>query len=510
MSSPFRSRAFSLPRVRTMAAAGATLALLGCAVGPDFKRPEAPATKDYVAGGVEQPKVTAGKEAPQQFTMGKKISGDWWHLFRSPPLDDVLKTALAQNQSLAAAVATLAQAQQGITQAGGALFPQVDFAASASRQRVSLASVGSNQQGPIINLFTIGPTVSYAFDPFGGNRRRVEQQEALADVQEFQLDAAYLTLTGGAVTQAVQIASARAQIKAYESIIADDEHNLQLVQTEFKAGEATQIDVQSATSQLEADRTQLPPLRQQLSVARHALAVLTGRAPGDWRPPDFDLAEFTLPGDLPVSLPSELVRQRPDILAAEAQLHAASANIGVATAQLYPNINLTASITQEALKPSTLFDPASTIFNVAAQLAQPVFHGGALEAQKDAAKAAFEAQYANYRQTVLTAFGQVADVLQALKHDAEFLEAQRRALDSAESSLRLTRTTYSYGNVGILQVLDAQRLAEQARVGYVRAQVQRYLDTVQLFTAMGGGWWDWRGQGEQAASGNGPANAASH
>jgi NodT family efflux transporter outer membrane factor (OMF) lipoprotein len=227
---------------------------------------------------------------------------------------------------------------------------------------------------------------------------------------------------------------------------------------------------------------------------------LIGRAPGDWAPPDFDLAEFTLPEELPVSLPSDLVRQRPDILAAEAQLHAASAAVGVATAQLYPNLNLTASFTQDALKPSRLFNPASSVFDVGANLLAPIFHGGALQAQKQAAVDAFDGALANYKETVLTSFGQVADVLQALVHDAELLEAERRALESAEASLRLTRTTYSYGNIGILQVLDAQRLAEQARLGYVRAQAQRYLDTVQLLTAMGGGWWDWPDQTAQAAT----------
>jgi NodT family efflux transporter outer membrane factor (OMF) lipoprotein len=334
--------------------------------------------------------------------------------------------------------------------------------------------------------------VSYALDPFGGNRRRVEQEGALAEYAGYQLDAAYLTLTGNAMTQALNIASAREQIKAVEQIIADDEENLRLMQTALNGGEGTQLDVRTQQSQLEADRTLLPPIRQQVSVARHALSILLGRLPAQWVPPDFDLSEFTLPSELPVSLPSDLVRQRPDIIASEAQLHAASAAIGVATAQLYPNIDLSASFSQAALRTSTLFNGASSIWAVSAQLLAPVFHGGALIAQKRGAVDAFDAALADYKQTVLTGFGQVADVMQALAHDAQLLEVQRRALQSAEESMRLTRATHQVGNVGALQVLEAQRLTEQARLGYVRAMAQRYLDTVQFLTAMGGGWWNWK------------------
>ncbi|HEX7967945.1 MAG TPA: efflux transporter outer membrane subunit [Stellaceae bacterium] len=480
--------------------------LAGCAVGPDFVRPGPPETKDYEVGGTPQPAIANAADAQQHLVMGKKISGDWWRLFRSVQLDGVLQQAITSNQTLAAAQATLAQSQQTISQAQGALFPQVDLSAGVNRGQQSQAPFGINRHSPPLNIFSIGPTVSYALDPFGGNRRRVEQQEALSQYADYQLDAAYLTLTGNAVSQAVQIASARAQIKAAEQIIADDERNLELVQSQLRAGEATRMDVQISASQLEADRTLLPPLRQQLSVARHALTVLLGKSPGDWSPPDFDLAEFTLPEELPVTLPSELVRQRPDILASEAQLHAASAVIGVATAQLYPNLNLTASFTQQSLSTATLFDPMSTVWNIGAQILAPLFHGGALWAQKKAAVDAYDGALANYRQTVLTSFGQVADVLQGLAHDAELLEAQRRALESAETSLRLTRTTFRYGSVGVLQVLDAQRQAEQARLGLVRAQAQRYLDTVQLFTAMGGGWWDWKNQTAQAET---PPGAAS-
>jgi NodT family efflux transporter outer membrane factor (OMF) lipoprotein len=482
---------------RTLAAGLASL-VAGCMVGPDFIEPKAPDTTGYAEEGIPDTRVADGKEKEQRFVLGKKIAGDWWQLFHVQRLNDVLDQAIAGNQTLVAARATLAQAREAVTVAGGPLYPQVDVDGSLNRERVSLVPIGQTQRGPVINLFTLGPTVSYSLDPFGANRRRVEEQGALADLQDYRLDAAYLVLTGDAVTQALAIATARAQIKAVESIIRDDEENLRLVDSVRRAGEATQLDVQIAASQLAADRTLLPPLRQQMSVARHALSILLGRLPSAWVPPDFDLEEFTLPDELPASLPSELVRQRPDILAAEAELHAALAAIGVATAQLYPNIDLTASFTQEALSASALFNPASSVWSVGGQLLAPVFHGGALAAQKRAAVDAYDRALASYKQTVLVSFGQVADVMQALKHDGELLEAQRRALQSAEASLSLTRTTYQYGTVGVLQVLDAQRLAEQARLGYVRAQAQRYLDTVQFLTAMGGGWWDWKGRDEAA------------
>jgi NodT family efflux transporter outer membrane factor (OMF) lipoprotein len=480
-------------RARCLLAAASLLALLaGCAVGPDFKSPNSPDVKGYTEEGIPKTAVPNAKEQQQSFVLGKKITGDWWQLFHDQSLNDILQQAIAGNQTIASARASLAQAQQAIKQAGGALYPQVDLGGGYSRQEFSFAEFGAPVKTPPFNLFSVGPTVSYALDPFGGNRRRVEQEGALADYAGYQLDAAYLTLTGNAVTQALAIASAREQIKAAEQIIADDQENLRLVQTALVGGEATQLDVETQSSQLEADRTLLPPIRQQLSIARHALSILLGKLPAEWVPPDFDLTEFTLPPDLPVTLPSDLVRQRPDILASESQLHAASAAIGVATAQLYPNINLSASFTQAALTTSTLFNGASSIWAIGAQLMAPVFHGGALVAQKRGAVDAFDAALANYKQTVLTGFGQVADVMQALAHDAQQLEAQRSALQSAEASLRLTRETHQYGNVGALQVLQVQRLSERARLGYVRAKAQRYLDTVQFLTAMGGGWWNWK------------------
>jgi NodT family efflux transporter outer membrane factor (OMF) lipoprotein len=478
--------------VRAQAAvAVAIVGLGGCTVGPDFASPETRQRDGYTGETVELA-VPGGTETKQQLAIGEKIPADWWALFRSPQLDQVLQQAIAGNRTLSAAKATLTQAQELVTQAEGQRYPQVTLSAGGTRQRTNFAAADLNQNASISNLFSLGPTVSFALDIFGGLRRQAEKQEALADFQGYQLSAAYLTLTGNAVAQAVQIGSIRAQIKAVEEIIAHDEQNIDSVGTLFRLQEATRINVQSAASQLATDRTQLPPLRQQLSQARHALAVLVGQAPADWTPPDFDLDEFVLPEKLPVNLPSELVHQRPDILAAEAQLHASSAGIGVATAQLYPSLSLSGGISQQVLSTANLFTPAANIWNIGANLTAPIFNGWSLVAQKRAAEAEFHSTLLTYEQTVLQSFQQVADTLEALTHDSELVEAERRALDSTRASVDLTRTSYATGEAKLIEVLDAERLYQQALLGYIRAAAQRLQDTAQLFVAMGGGWRDWR------------------
>jgi NodT family efflux transporter outer membrane factor (OMF) lipoprotein len=370
----------------------------------------------------------------------------------------------------------------------------VGFSVGFTREKESATIFGLEPQAfplpPNFNLFQVGPTASYTLDLFGGTHRRIEQQAALADFQRDQLDAAYLTLTGKTVALAIQVATIRAQLKALGDILHIDRQNLELVRKERQVGTVPDSDVVIAGSQLAADETLQPGLDQQLSVSQHALAVLLGRAPGDWSPPDFDLATLTLPGQLPVSLPSALVHQRPDIQAAEAQLHAASAQIGIATAQLYPAITLSAGISASSLNGGNLFNVGGLAWSIAAGLAQPVFDGGMRQAERRAALAAFKASAADYRQTVLQAFGQVADILQALTHDTNLLAAEQHALDMASESVRLQRISYARGGAGILELLDAQREYQQALLGYVRADAQRYQDTIQLLVAMGGGWWD--------------------
>jgi NodT family efflux transporter outer membrane factor (OMF) lipoprotein len=459
-----------------------------CTVGPDFERPKAPATDAYTNEGGPQLSPADAAEVEQHVSTEKKVTPDWWTQFGSPDLDRTIATAIEQNRTLAATKATLAQAEQAVVAAYGPLYPQVDFSASAVRQQINTQSFGIKNfpAEPPFNLFTAGPSVSYTVDLFGGVKRQIEGQEALAEYEAYQLDAAMLALTGNVTTQVFTIASAGAQISAVHEILADDETNVSLVRTAREAGSVSEVDVLIARSQLENDRTLLPPLRQQLSVARHALAILVGQPPAEWSAPKFDLDRFTLPRELPLSLPSELVHDRPDIMAAEAQLHAASATIGVATANLYPQITLSGSVGQQALTLGHFFEAGSNIWSLAGGLTAPIFHGGTLEAERQGAIDAYRASLANYEQTVLTSFGQVADVLQALTHDAEELVAQRHALEAADASLSLTRLSYSAGNVGVIQVLDAQRLHEQARLGYVRAEAQRFQDTAQLYLALGG------------------------
>jgi len=460
----------------------------GCTVGPDFLRPEAPREAAYTPP--ERATIATRPESTQQVTLGKSISIDWWRLFQSPDLDATLQLAIEDSPTLDNARAVLAQARDVVAQSSGGYYPQLDIGADASRSKAGTSRSTLRSPGAT-NLFSIGPRVSYNLDIFGGTRRLVEQDTALAEVRRYQLGAAYLSLTGNVVTQALNIAVDRALIKAIEEVIAIDERNLELVQLSFSSGRVARTDVLSAQSQLAADHALMPPLRQQLSVAQDALAVLVGRPPGAWSPPDFDLDKLTLPAELPISVPSELLHRRPDILAAEAQVHASSAAIGVATAQLYPNLTLSASWSREAAVIGTLLDPASTVWQIAAGLTAPIFHGGSLSAQRQAAVDGYKADLATYQQTVLQAFGQVADILTALRNDHDLVAAQKTALDAADALLALTQDSYRSGQANILQVLDAERQYQQARQGYERATAQRLQDTAQLFAAMGGAWSDW-------------------
>jgi NodT family efflux transporter outer membrane factor (OMF) lipoprotein len=458
----------------------------GCAVGPDFSKPAPSAQAGYRLQPVTLP--PAGPTDPQQHLhSGSEIVGQWWTLFRSRELDDTLSLAIDNSPTLDTARATLAQAQQAVLIARSGYFPQADLAAGAQRERVSAGGIEGNEH-LTGTLFSIGPTVSYGPDLFGRVRRQVEENAALADVQRYALAAAWLTLTGNAVNEAIASASAREQMRAVQDIVAVDQRNVELVEIERSAGKAARTDVLTAQSQLAADVALLPPLKQQLSAAHDALAILAGKTPAEWSAPHFDFDMLVLPVDVPETLPSALVRTRPDILAAEAQLHAASAAIGVATAELYPSVTLSASWTQQAARMGELFDSANGLWSVAAGLTAPLFHGGALKAQRQAAVDAFDGQLGIYRQTVLAAFGQVADTLKALEHDAEELAAQRAALDSAQASLALTQESYQVGAASLFDVLLAQRLYAQARLGYAKAKGQRYLDTAQLFEATGGGW----------------------
>jgi NodT family efflux transporter outer membrane factor (OMF) lipoprotein len=470
---------------------GLALLLSACQGEPSSTPPAPAADASYTPGGAPTIPSVGGAGTDQHFALGKEVSGEWWGLFQSPALDDVISQAIAGNRNLAAAHASLAAAHEAVLVAAGGLYPQVDFAASVERQRNNFQAFGLTGFPPKeFNTYTFGPTVSYSFNPMGLTTHQVERQKALEDAQGFELKGAYLTLTGSAVTEAITIASMDAQIKAVNELLADDQQNLKLVHDEVTAGAGTELDIETANSQFASDRTLLPPLHQQMNVAQHALSVLVGKAPGNWQAPNFALEQLALPPELPVSLPSALPHQRPDILDAEAQFHASAASVGIANAQLYPQFTISGALEQVFTHPDIAFEPIANMWNIGMSMAAPIFHGGSLRAQKREAEDTYQATLASYQQTVLSAFGQVADLLDALTHDAEQLSAEQTAYQSADAALRLTRTSYSLGNATLLQVLDVQRQLQQAQLGLVRAQAQRYLDSAQLFVALGGGWWN--------------------
>jgi NodT family efflux transporter outer membrane factor (OMF) lipoprotein len=461
---------------RTAAVAVSALTLLsGCMVGPDFERPAASGSQHYDVDAEHQLTATHAADDSQHVDFDKTIDGDWWQVFGSTKLDQVMRKAVSGNLDLAAANATIAQADEAVAAVRGGLAPQVDFAAQGGRQRVAGPPSPSTS-----NFYAVGPSVSFDLDIFGGTKRHVEEEAALAELQRHRFDAAYLTVTGDVASEAFSLASARAQIDAVQTLLTNDRKNLELVRKAHEYGSATQIDIALATSQLAQDETLLPPLAQQRDTARHALSVLAGKGPADWVAPDFDLSDFALPATLPVSVPSELARQRPDILEAESQLHAASAAIGVATADMYPHLTLSGSLAQAG--PGGI----GTLWGIAGALSGPLFHGGTLKANRRASVDGYNASMAGYQQTVVTSLGQVADVLQAINHDSEEYAAQQRALDAAETSLRLNQAGYRAGEIGVLQVLDAERTYQRALIDQIRARTAQYQDTVQLSVALGG------------------------
>jgi NodT family efflux transporter outer membrane factor (OMF) lipoprotein len=472
-------------RAARIAGLACMLAIGGCTVGPNFTRPEAPPASRYTANALHGEQASADASV-QHIALGREIEGNWWTLFQSDAIDGIVQQAVEHNRTLAASTATLEQAEELALAASGARYPQIGLTAGIGRQKYGDEFLGGFFNLPPFTYFAVGPTVSYTLDISGGVSRGIEQQYAMAEVARQQLDAAYLAVTGQAVMQSLDIASARAQIATIETILAQDRDNLTLVQTAFKEGSVARIDVVSAQSQIASDMALLPPLRQDLARARHALSVVLGRVPASELPPDIDLTQITLPLEIPVSLPSELAHRRPDILAAEARLHAATSAVGVAESNLYPKIQLSATVGQQAVEPGQIFDHASTAWSLLSGLTVPLFDGGTLRAEKRAAVDAMRASAANYEQCVLEAFGQVADMLEAMDHDAEQLNAQTEAQQAAQSNLDLARASYKEGNAGILQILDAERSYQQARLGYVKAVAQRYLDTVQLFLALGG------------------------
>ena len=477
------------PRSFRPAVAAVAFALAGCATGPDFQRPDAPRATQYKGDAPWNVSRQDADDQPadaQSVRYGERVASDWWTLFRSPALDGLVRQAVAKNPTIAAADATLAQVREAVAAQQGTRWPQVDMTASFGRQKYGKQFLGPLPAPEPFTYYGFGPTIKYTLETDGGPARAVESREAEAEHQRQQLRAAYLTLAGDVTRQALAMASAREQLKTLEGLIADDRRNVTLVQTSFDAGFATRVDLLAAQSQLATDLALLPPSRKALETSRHALAILVGDLPAEASLPEFTLADFHLPAELPVSLPSEMARTRPDILAAEARLHAATAEVGVATADLYPHITLNATGGPQALTLASLFDRGNLVWGLTSGLVGPLFDGGTRRARQRGAVDAMKASAAQYQTTVLEAVRQVADALSAIEHDGAFVAAQQRSLDVAQQSVDLARLSYQAGNAGILQVLDAERLVQRARLEELRARIARYGDTVDLFMSLGG------------------------
>ncbi len=477
----------TLPRNNARAAAALALLLGGCAVGPDFAVPDSPRPDRYSPPGDPAATVTAG-DVRQSFGRGGRLEAQWWRRFRSPDLDALMAEALAGNPGIEAARANLEQARHSLQAGYGVFYPSLEADAGATRQQSSPARLGLEGAPGVFNLFALSGTVTYALDPWGGNRRLVEELGAERDLAEAEEEAAFLTLESNLVETVIARAAYRAEIEATQALVEEERDQVRLTEVQAGAGTAGYAAVLALKSQLAATEATLPVLAQKAAQADDLLATLAGRAPGDWQAPQIDLAALTLPADLPVSLPSDLVRQRPDIKVAEAAAHAASANIGVATAAMLPNITLSASYGSTANRGGSLFTGASNVWSFGGDVAAPLFEGGALWYRRKAAIDAYQQAGALYRQTVLGAFAQVADSLQALDHDADALRAEEAALDSAQQQDRLVQANYAAGLSGYLSVLVSDGQVHQARIGVVQATALRYQDTVSLFAALGGGW----------------------
>jgi NodT family efflux transporter outer membrane factor (OMF) lipoprotein len=466
----------------------ACLLVAGCAVGPNFMPPPPPAVDHYTSGR-EPTRTIAAEGQVQTFASGAEVARDWWQLFQSPQLDVVIKEAVAGNRNLQAALARLRQSQETLRAGYGVFFPQFSGSFTAQREKFSPAQFGTPAQGSTFTLFTATASVSYILDVFGGQRRTVEGLAAQVDYQKYTALAANMTLLGNVANAAVAGAAYREQIEATEQLIALQQEQVRLTESQAQAGLAPYANVVSLQAQLAATEATLPPLRQNLSKTEHLLAALVGRTPAQWAPPRFKLAEFTLPKDLPVTVPSLLVRQRPDIMAAEAQLHGATANIGVATAALLPSITLSGDIGKNVTDLTKVFNSAGNFWSFGGGVTQPLFQGGTLWFKRKAAMEAAEASLGDYRQVVVAAFQQVADTLRALEHDAQLLKAQAAALSAAQQSLQLVQANYGGGLVNYTQVIIANSQYQQAKLGYIQAQALRLQDTAALFVALGGGWW---------------------
>jgi NodT family efflux transporter outer membrane factor (OMF) lipoprotein len=470
-------------------AATASAVLCACAVGPKFVRPSPPPVTHYAYG--EDPSLTPfAHGTAQRFSPGAQVEADWWHLFRSQKLDAMIGEALTRNPGLEAAQASLRQSEDSLRSGYGIFYPQISADASATRQRFAPLQFGESATPFVFNLFTLSASVRYALDVFGGERRMIEALGAQVDLQRATVRATYLTLVSNIVNTVVARAAYRSEVEATGELISLEREQVALAEVQARAGTVPYSNVLSLKSQLAATEAIIPQLEQKLAQSDDLLATLAGYAPAQWQAPDISLADLTLPGDLPVSLPSDLVRQRPDILVAEATAHGASANVGVATAALLPSVTLTGGYSANGLTSGTLLGTRGQQWSIGAGIDQPLFEGGTLWFRRKAAIDSYQQAAALYRQTVLGAFEQVADTLRALDHDAAALAAQDEALEAAHQALHLVQVNYSAGLATYLDVLNADAQYHQAVINELQAVALRYQDTVALYLALGGGWWN--------------------
>ena len=495
MSASSRPFALSSP-ARVFVVAALMNLLVGCAVGPDFKPPAPPQVSRYIAQ--QTPAHTANANdaggGSQHFVDGGDIPGDWWTLFHSPQLNALIAQALAHNPDLQAAQAALRVARETTRAGRGAYYPSLSAGMSATREQDppgALAPVPSNNAF-LYSLFTPQLSVSYVPDVFGLNRRNVESLQAQEQAMRFEAIATANTLTSNVVVTAIQMAALHGQIDATRQVIDANADMLKILQYQFDKGYASGLDLAAQKSQLAQVQASLPPLLKQLGQQQHLLAILIGKFPSQFAPESFTLSSLHLPQELPLSLPSKLVQQRPDVRQAQANMHAASALIGVAEASRLPNIELTANAGSTALAIDQVFKSGTGFWSLGAALTAPIFQGGALLHQQRAAQAAYQQAAAQYRSTVLIAFQNVADTLTALDQDAAALQASAAADNAAKVTLDLAQRQWHAGYSDYLSLQNAAQAWQQAQINLVQARADRYADTAALFQALGGGWWHHR------------------
>lgn len=465
----------------------------GCAVGPNYTRPLAPQvtryTQDSIAVTDSAPSVAGG--GAQHFVSGEDIPGQWWEMFHSEALDSLIERSLKSNPTLHAAQAALAVARENVAAQHGAYYPSVGASFSASRQKTSSYISPTTASGALyFDLYTPQVNVSFVPDVFGLNRRTVESLTAQAEQAHFALVATDITLSANVATAAIQEASLRAQIDATQQLVTINADMLKMLRTQLANGYVSALEVAAQESQLAQVSATLPPLRKQLAQQRDLLAALSGAFPSEGPAERFELSALRLPEDLPLTIPSQLVAQRPDVRQADANLHAASAQVGVAVANRLPNFNLTADAGSMSVLFSSLLTGPAAFWTLAGSVTQPIFQGGTLLHRQRAAEAAYVEADAQYRGVVLTAFQNVADALNALEQDGDALKTAALARDAAAVTLDLAKRQFQTGYSNYLALLNAEQTYQQAVIVLVQAQANRYADTAALFQALGGGWWN--------------------